>query len=49
MNALKEIRKRENAIPRNSNKPLWAHTNVTRTYNAVVPTKAESFELTPTP
>lgn len=45
MNALKEIRKRENAIPRNSNKPLWAHTNVTRTYNAVVPTKGGEFRV----
>ena len=45
MNALKEIRKRENAIPRNSDKPLWAHTNVTRIYNAVVPTKGGEFRV----
>ena len=45
MNALKEIRKRENEIPRNSDKPLWAHTNVTRIYNAVVPTKAGEFRV----
>lgn len=45
MNALKEIRKRENAIPRNSDKSLWAHTNVTRIYNAVVPTKGGEFRV----
>lgn len=39
MNPLKEIRKRENEVPRNSNKPVWAHTNVTRYYNHVVPTR----------
>lgn len=38
MNALKEIMKRENETPRNSDRPIWAHTNVTRYYNAVVPT-----------
>lgn len=45
MNAIKEIKKRENAIPRNCDRPVWAQTNYTRFYNAVEPTKGGEFRL----
>ena len=44
-NAEKLIQKRENRIPLNSDKPIWAHTNHARFYNAVVPLKGGEFRL----